>query len=67
MNVVEFCAVDCEAITCMGIAASQILFRDRLHYQPGTFVAHYAGWEPSAERYDRIVADLAQPEASPTA
>ena len=36
----------------------------RLRYEDGTFVAHYAGWGSSGERYERIADELQDPSVS---
>ncbi|KAL0045273.1 hypothetical protein WJX82_002436 [Trebouxia sp. C0006] len=46
-----------------GIVPYEVFNNHRLRYEPGTFVAHYAGWGSSRERYDRIADELDDPNA----
>lgn len=46
-----------------GIVPYEVFNNHRLRYQPGTFVAHHAGYGPSTVRYDRIADELADPQA----
>ena len=60
-------AVDC-GIRCVFLHDLYIkLTVYRLRYEPGTFIAHYAGWGPSPERYARIAAEIADTSVSPLA
>lgn len=46
-----------------GIVPYELFNNHRLRYEDGTFVAHYAGWGSSAERYERIADELQDPLA----
>ena len=43
------------------IVSTQSYLLCRLRYEPGTFVAHHAGWGSGKERYDRIADELQDP------
>lgn len=46
-----------------GIVPYEVFNNHRLRYESGTFVAHYAGWGSSRERYERIADELDDPNA----
>lgn len=46
-----------------GIVPYEAFNNHRLRYEPGTFVAHHAGWGSGRERYDRIADELQDPAA----
>lgn len=53
--------------TCLAACAmfmSSVHISSRLRYEPGTFIAHYAGWGPSTERYARIADEIVDPAVS---
>ena len=54
----------CYLLISLCICSDCCCFLCRLRYEPGTFIAHYAGWDASPVRYARIASELADPAVS---